>query len=141
MRRREIRVSAGRGRRVLKYIKLVRRLLGRRRRSAAAARFREVVKADVRYKAEWEAEVAVMSMEEVVRFYKLKPAYRNLWQLARHCADVQFCYRAFAYFKITGRDDALDVAREAVRVGADVDLVARLLWEEKIAEAKRLLER
>jgi hypothetical protein len=46
-----------------------------------------------------------------------------------------------AYFKLEGRTADLELVREAERLGADVEMLIMLLYQDKREEAVKLLRR
>ena len=117
-----------------------RRLKERRRAREAARRFRDIVRAEKLY-GEWELEYVELGVEDVLRMYKVRPLFKDLWHMAEHCTDVRGCYRMLAYLKLEGREDDLKLVREAVRMDADVEMLVTLLYQGKREEVARLMRR
>jgi len=117
-----------------------RMLRERRRAREAARRFRDIVRAEKLY-GEWELEYVELGVEDVLRMYKVRPLFRDLWHIAEHCTDVRGCYRMLAYLKLEGREDDLKLVREAVRIDADVEMLVTLLYQGKREEVARLMRR
>ncbi len=107
----------------------------------AREKFKEVVSAEKRYKKDIEAEIYEITIWDVVRMYGAKPLFRDLWHMAEHCSDVRACYRMLTHFRLAGREDDLEIVREAERLGVDVELVISLLYAGKREEAVKLLRR
>jgi len=112
----------------------------RRKTKEAARRFRDIVKAEKLYK-EWELEYVELSVEDFLKMYRVKPLFKDLWELAKACTDQRTCYRMLAYFKLEGRAADLELVREAERLGADVEMIVTLLYNGKREEAVKLLRR
>jgi len=112
----------------------------RRKTKEAARRFRDIVKAERLYK-EWELDYAELSVEDFLKMYRVKPLFKDLWELAKACTDQRTCYRMLAYFKLEGRAADLELVREAERLGADVEMIVTLLYNGKREEAVKLLRR
>jgi len=112
----------------------------RRRRAEAARRFKEIFKAE-RLHGEWGLEYHELSLQDFLRMYRAKPLFRDLWGLAKACSDQWTCYRMLAYFKLEGRVADLELVREAERLGADVEMVITLLYNNRREEAAKLLRR
>ena len=112
----------------------------RRKRAEASRRFKEVVKAE-KLAGEWELDYYEMSLEDFLARYGVRPVFKELWELARSCADVRSCYRVLAYFHLEKKEAELQLVREAAKLGADVEMVANLLYQGKTEEAAKLLRR
>ena len=112
----------------------------RRKTREAARRFRDIIKAEKLYN-EWELEYVELTVEDFLRMYKVKPLFKDLWELAKACTDQRTCYRMLAYFKLEDRTAELDLVREAERIGADVEMLIMLLYQDKREEAAKLLRR
>jgi len=112
----------------------------KRKMREAARRFRDIVKAEKLYK-EWELEYVELSLEDFLRMYKVKPLFKDLWHMAEHCTDVRGCYRMLAYLKLEGREGDLELVREAIKIGVDVEMLITLLYQDKREEAVKLLRR
>ncbi len=108
---------------------------------AAREKFRDITSAEKRYRKDTKAEIYEITIWDVLKMHGVKPLFRDLWELAKACADQRTCYRMLAYFKLTGRTADLELVREAERLGADVELVITLLYNGKREEAVKLLRR
>jgi hypothetical protein len=117
-----------------------RRLKERRRAREAARRFRDIVRAEKLY-GEWELEYVELGVEDVLRMYKVRPLFKDLWHIAEHCTDVRGCYRMLAHLKLEGREDDLKLVKDAVRMDADVEVLVTLLYQGKREEVARLMRR
>lgn len=106
---------------------------------AAREKFRDVVSAEKRYRRDVEAEIYEVSIWDVLRMHGVKPLFKDLWELAKACADQRGCYRMLVHFRLAGREGDLELVREAERLGADVELVITLLYNGKREEAAKLL--
>jgi hypothetical protein len=106
---------------------------------AAREKFRDITSAEKRYKKDLEAEIYEVSIWDVLRAHGMKPLFRDLWHLAEHCTDVRACYRMLVHLRLAGREGDLELVREAERIGADVELVIMLLYQDKREEAVKLL--
>jgi len=113
----------------------------RRRWREAERRFKEIIDADRRYSKELEAEIYELSIEEVLKMHRVKPLFKDLRHLAEHCTDAGSCYRMLTYLKLKRRDEDLHLVKEAVKIGADVELLITLLYNGKREEAAKLLRR
>jgi hypothetical protein len=102
-------------------------------------KFRDVVLAEKKYKKDMEAEIYEVSIWDVIRMHGVKPLFRDLWELAKACADQRTCYRMLVHFKLAGREGDLELVREAERLGADVEVIIMLLYQDKREEAAKLL--
>jgi hypothetical protein len=112
----------------------------KRKMREAARRFRNIIKAEKLYK-EWELEYVELTVEDFLRMYRVKPLFKDLWELAKACTDQRTCYRMLTYLKLEGRTADLDLVREAERLGADVEMIITLLYNGKTEEAVKLLRR
>jgi len=112
----------------------------RRRAREAARRFRDIVKAERLY-GEWELDYVELAVEDVLKMYRVRPLFRDLWHMAEHCTDVRGCYRMLAYLKLEGREDDLKLVREALKMDADVEVLVTLLYNGKREEAAKLMRR
>jgi len=112
----------------------------RRRAREAARRFRDIVKAERLY-GEWELDYVELGVEDVLRMYRVRPLFKDLWHMAEHCTDVRGCYRMLAYLKLEGREDDLKLVREALKMDADVEVLVTLLYQGKREEVARLMRR
>jgi hypothetical protein len=108
---------------------------------AAREKFKDVVTAEKRYKKDLEAEIYEITIWDVVKMHGAKPLFKELWHMAEHCTDVRGCYRMLAYFKLAGREDDLELVREALKTGVDVEMLIMLLYQDKREEAVKLLRR
>jgi hypothetical protein len=106
---------------------------------AAREKFRDIISAEKRYRKDMEAEIYEVSIWDVLRMYGVKPLFKDLWELAKACADQRGCYRMLVHFRLAGRTADLELVREAERLGADVELVITLLYADKREEAAKLL--
>jgi hypothetical protein len=107
---------------------------------AAREKFRDIISAEKRYRRDMEAEIYEVSIWDVLKMHGVKPLFRDLWELAKTCADRRGCYRMLVHFRLAGREGDLQLVREAERLGADVELVITLLYADKREEAARLLQ-
>jgi len=112
----------------------------KRKMREAARRFRDIIKAEKLYK-EWELEYVELSVEDFLRMYRVKPLFKDLWHMAEHCTDVRGCYRMLAYLKLEGREGDLQLVREAIKIGVDVEMLITLLYQDKREEAVKLVKR
>jgi hypothetical protein len=108
---------------------------------AAREKFKDVVSAEKRYRKDMEAEIYEVSIWDIIRMHGVKPLFRDLWHLAEHCTDVRACYKILVHFKLGGREGDLELVREAERIGADVEMIIMLLYQDKREEAAKLLRR
>jgi hypothetical protein len=106
---------------------------------AAREKFRDVVSAEKRYKKDLEAEIYEITIWDVLKMHGVRPLFKDLWELAKACADSRGCYRMLVHFKLAGREGDLQLVREAERLGADVEIVITLLYAGKREEAVKLL--
>jgi hypothetical protein len=112
----------------------------KRKSREAARRFRDIIKAEKLYK-EWELEYVELTVEDFLRMYRVKPLFKDLWHMAEHCTDVRGCYRMLAYLKLEGREGDLELVREAIKMGVDVEMLITLLYQDKREEAVKLVKR
>jgi uncharacterized protein YdiU (UPF0061 family) len=112
----------------------------KRKMREAARRFRDIIKAEKLYK-EWELEYVELSVEDFLRMYRVKPLFKELWHMAEHCTDVRSCYRMLTYLKLEGREGDLQLVREAIKIGVDVEMLITLLYQDKREEAVKLVKR
>ncbi len=126
-------------RRELEELEKKRRREEEKRQKTAREKFKDVVSAEKRYKRDMEAEIYEVSIWDILRMYGVKPLFRDLWELAKACADQRGCYRMLVHFRLAGREEDLQLVREAERLGADVELVIMLLYQNKREEAAKLL--
>ena len=118
--------------------------LERRRREEekrAREKFRDVTSAEKRYRRDMEAEIYEITMWDVLKMHGAKPLFKELWHMAEHCTDVRGCYRMLVHFKLGGREDDLELVREALKTGVDVEMLIMLLYQDKREEAVKLLRR
>jgi hypothetical protein len=108
---------------------------------AAREKFKDVVSAEKRYRKDMEAEIYEVSIWDIIRMHGVKPLFRDLWHMAEHCTDVRACYKILVHFKLGGREGDLELVREAERIGADVEMIIMLLYQDKREEAAKLLRR
>ena len=106
-----------------------------------ARKFKDVIAAEKTYRKDVDAEIYEISIWDVVKMYGAKPLFRDLWHMAEHCSDARSCYRVLVHFRLAGREDDLEIVKEAERLGADVELVVMLLYAGKREEAVKLLRR
>jgi len=107
----------------------------------AQKKFRDIISAEKRYKKDLEAEIYEVSIWDVIRMHGAKPLFKELWHMAEHCTDVRGCYRMLVHFKLGGREDDLELVREALKTGVDVEMLIMLLYQDKREEAVKLLRR
>jgi hypothetical protein len=107
---------------------------------AAREKFRDVVSAEKRYRRDMEAEFYEVSIWDVIRMHGGRPLFKDLWELAKACADQRGCYRTLVHFRLAGREGDLQLVREAERLGTDVELVVTLLYSGKREEVAKLLK-
>jgi hypothetical protein len=108
---------------------------------AAREKFRDVVSAEKRYKKDMEAEIYEVSIWDVLKMHGGKPLFEDLSHMAEHCTDVRTCYKMLVHFKLGGREGDLELVREALKTGVDVDMIIMLLYQDKREEAVKLLRR
>jgi hypothetical protein len=111
----------------------------RRAWKAAREKFRDITSAEKRYRKDMEAEIYEVTIWDVLKMHGVKPLFRDLWELAKACADSRGCYRMLVHFKLASREGDLQLVREAERLGADVEIVITLLYAGKREEAAKLL--
>jgi hypothetical protein len=112
----------------------------KRKMREAARRFRDIIKAE-KLNKEWELEYVELTVEDFLKMYRVKPLFKELWHMAEHCTDVRGCYRMLAYLKLEGREGDLQLVREAVKIGVDVEMLITLLYQDKREEAVKLVKR
>jgi len=112
----------------------------RRKTREAARRFRDIIKAE-KLNKEWELEYVELTVEDFLRMYRVKPLFKDMWHMAEHCTDVRGCYRMLAYLKLEGREGDLQLVREAIKIGVDVEMLITLLYQGKREEAVKLVKR
>jgi hypothetical protein len=108
---------------------------------AAREKFRDVTSAEKRYRRDVEAEIYEVSIWDVIRMHGVKPLFKDLWHIAEHCTDVRACYKMLVHFKLAGKESDLDLVREALKTGVDVEMIVMLLYNNKREEALKLLRR
>ena len=108
---------------------------------AAREKFRDVTLAEKRYRRDMEAEIYEITIWDVLKMHGAKPLFKDLWHMAEHCTDVRGCYRMLVHFKLGGREDDLELVREALKTGVDVEMLIMLLYQDKREEAVKLLRR
>jgi hypothetical protein len=106
---------------------------------AAREKFRDVVSAEKRYRKDMEAEIYEITIWDVLRMYGVRSLFKDLWELAKACADQRGCYRMLVHFRLAGKEGDLQLVREAERLGADVEMIITLLYNGKREEAAKLL--
>jgi hypothetical protein len=106
----------------------------------AQKKFKDIT-AEKRYKKDLEAEIYEVSIWDVLKMHGAKPLFKELWHMAEHCTDVRACYRMLVHFKLGGREDDLELVREALKTGVDVEMLIMLLYQDKREEAVKLLRR
>jgi hypothetical protein len=107
---------------------------------AAREKFRDVTLAEKKYRRDMEAEIYEITIWDVLKMHGAKPLFKDLWHMAEHCTDVRGCYRMLVHFKLGGREDDLELVREAERLGVDVEMIVTLLYNGKREEAAKLLQ-
>jgi hypothetical protein len=112
----------------------------KRKTREAARRFRDIIKAE-KLNKEWELEYVELTVEDFLKMYRVKPLFKELWHMAEHCTDVRGCYRMLAYLKLEGREGDLQLVREAIKIGVDVEMLITLLYQDKREEAVKLVKR
>ncbi|MFZ8809351.1 MAG: hypothetical protein ACO2PN_14755 [Pyrobaculum sp.] len=113
----------------------------RRAWKAAREKFRDVVSAEKRYKKDLEADIYEITIWDALKIHGGKPLFRDLWHMAEHCTDARSCYRMLVHFRLGGRESDLELAREALKTGVDVEMVIALLYNGKREEAVKLVKR
>jgi hypothetical protein len=108
---------------------------------AAREKFRDITSAEKRYKKDMEAEIYEVSIWDVVKIHGAKPLFKDLWHMAEYCTDVRVCYRMLVHFKLGGREGDLELVREALKTGVDVEMVIALLYNGKREEAVKLVKK
>jgi hypothetical protein len=108
---------------------------------AAREKFRDITSAEKRYRRDVGAEFYEVSIWDILRAHGVKPLFKDLWELAKACADQRGCYRMLVHFKLAGRTADLELVREAERLGADVEMIITLLYNGKTEEPVKLLRR
>ncbi len=108
---------------------------------AAREKFRDVVSAEKRYRRDVEAEIYEVSIWDVLKIHGVKPLFKDLWHMSEHCTDVRTCYKMLVHFKLAGREGDLELVREALKTGVDVEMLIMLLYQDKREEAAKLLRR
>jgi len=105
----------------------------------AREKFKDIISAERKYKKDMEAEIYEVSIWDVLKMQGVKPLFKDLWELAKACADSRGCYRMLVHFRLAGREGDLQLVREAERLGADVEIVITLLYAGKREEVAKLL--
>jgi hypothetical protein len=108
---------------------------------AAREKFRDITSAEKRYKKDMEAEIYEVSIWDVLKMQGVKPLFKDLWHMAEHCTDVRTCYKMLVHFKLGGREGDLELVREALKTGVDVEMLIMLLYQGKREEAVKLVRR
>jgi hypothetical protein len=106
----------------------------------AREKFKDVA-SESRYKKDLEAEIYEVSIWDIIRMHGGKPLFKDLWHLSENCADVRACYKMLVHFRLAGREGDLEVVKEALKTGVDVEMVVMLLYNNKREEAVKLLRR
>ena len=128
-------------RRQIEELEKKRREEERRAWRMAREKFRDIMSAEKRYKKDLDAAIYEVSIWDILRMYKAKPLFKELWHMSEHCTDARTCYRMLVHFKLAGREDDLELAREALKTGVDVEMVIALLYNGKREEAVKLVKR
>jgi hypothetical protein len=105
----------------------------------AREKFRDITSAEKRYRKDMEAEIYEVTIWDVLRMHGVKPLFRDLWHLAEYCTDVRACYRMLVHLRLGGREGDLELVREALKTGVDVEMLIMLLYQDKREEAAKLL--
>ena len=108
---------------------------------AAREKFRDIISAEKRYRKDMEAEIYEVSIWDVLKMHGGKPLFRDLWHMAEYCTDVRACYKMLVHFRLGGREGDLELVREALKTGVDVEMLIMLLYQDKREEAAELLRR
>jgi hypothetical protein len=108
---------------------------------AAREKFKDVVSAEKRYRRDMEAEIYEVSIWDVLKMLGGRPLFRDLWHMAEYCTDVRACYKMLVHFRLGGREGDLELVREALKTGVDVEMLIMLLYQDKREEAAKLLRR
>ena len=108
---------------------------------AARERFRDVVSAEKKYKKDADAEIYELTIWDVLKMYGVKPLFRDLWHLSEQCTDIYSCYKMLVHFRLASKESDLDLVREALKTGVDVEMLIMLLYNNKREEAVKLLSR
>jgi hypothetical protein len=107
----------------------------------AARKFKDIISAEKTYRKDVDAEIYEVSIWDILKMYGAKPLFRDLWHMAEHCVDTRSCYRILVHFKLSNRESDLDLVREALKTGVDVEMIIMLLYQDKREEAVKLLRR
>jgi len=108
---------------------------------AAREKFRDIISAEKRYRKDMEAEIYEVSIWDVLKMHGGKPLFRDLWHMAEYCTDVRACYKMLVHFRLGGREGDLELVREALKTGVDVEMLIMLLYQDKREEVAELLRR
>jgi hypothetical protein len=130
-----------RQRREIEELEKRRREEERRAWRAAREKFRDVTLAEKRYKKDLEAEIYEVTIWDIIRMHGGKPLFKDLWHMAEHCTDVRACYKMLVHLRLGGREGDLDLVREALKTGVDVEMIIMLLYQDKREEAAKLVKR
>jgi hypothetical protein len=110
-----------------------------RRAWKAREKFKDIISAERKYRKDMEAEIYEATIWDMLKIHGVKPLFKDLWELAKACADSRGCYRMLVHFKLAGREGDLQLVREAERIGVDVEMVITLLYAGKREEVAKLL--
>jgi len=105
----------------------------------AREKFKDIISAERKYKKDMEAEIYEATIWDMLKIHGVKPLFKDLWELAKACADSRGCYRMLVHFRLAGREGDLQLVREAERIGVDVEIVITLLYAGKREEVAKLL--
>jgi len=108
---------------------------------AAREKFKDITSAEKRYKKDLEADIYEITIWDVLKIHSVKPLFKDLWHMAEHCTDARTCYRMLVHFRLGGRESDLELVREALKTGVDVEMLIMLLYQDKREEAVKLLRR
>jgi len=108
---------------------------------AAREKFRDIISAEKRYRKDMEAEIYEVTVGDVLKMHGVKPLFKDLWHMAEYCTDVRACYKMLVHFRLGGREGDLELVREALKTGVDVEMLIMLLYQDKREEAAKLLRR
>jgi hypothetical protein len=106
-----------------------------------ARKFKDIISAEKTYRKDVDAEIYEITIWDILRMHGVKPLFRDLWHLSEHCTDIYSCYKMLVHFKLTGKESDLDLVREALKTGVDVEMIVMLLYNNKREEAIKLLRR
>jgi hypothetical protein len=107
----------------------------------AARKFRDVISAEKTYRKDVGAEIYEITIWDILKVHGVKPLFRDLWHLSEHCTDIYSCYKMLVHFKLADKESNLDLVREALKTGVDVEMIIMLLYNNKREEALKLLRR